>query len=94
MLTQQSPKGCVAGEVCTTQPTVAAVYRANKEVAYSFTGSIYVQFATGPTEYEKLYIRETCSTGDCDVEVVGSYASITTFNGASHFRVSKTLLYS
>lgn len=82
-----NPKGCIASEICSTQPSVAAVYRTNREIAYSFTGSIYVQFASGPTEYEKLYIRETCGNKECDLEVVGSYASITIFNGVSSFEV-------
>ena len=83
-----NPGGCIGGEVCTVQPTVAVTFRSTSDIVYSFQGSVFVRIGSTPTGYEKLYYGDPCTYDSCGTEVTGSLISVPISNGMATFQVA------
>ena len=86
------PFDCVAGEVCSIQPMIAAIYSSSGEIAYSFQGNVFVNLVESPTGYDKLYIGSGCGIDSCGNEVVDSLATVSIVNGIGTFQVKLYLI--
>lgn len=84
----QTPAGCTAGEVCTTQPVVTVLNSATGQVEYGFSGSVFVSISSTPTGYDSLYYGGGCGLYECREVVVGSSVFVPFVNGYASFSVS------
>lgn len=84
------PSGCLAGQVCSIQPSIAVISVSSGEIAYSFQGSMYVNLATSPSGYEKLLLGSSgCGLSSCGMAVTNSIATVSIVNGIASFSVSE-----
>lgn len=86
-MTQNADK-CYAGEICSVQPIISITDQVTGQVAFTFSGSAYVQLGSAPTADEKLYYGSGCGDYVCQEAVVGSSASVTFVSGFATFSVS------
>jgi hypothetical protein len=83
---RSNPSGCVGGEACIFQPSVA-VYNFLGQVAVTFQGSVSVNLQTSPTGFQSLYARE-CDYSGCGKAVSGTAVVVPFVNGIAQFYVS------